>query len=268
MKKTDAKGYTRMKLNLRFLIATVFVLAIYIPVAHAQANLTFEGGNGSPLTITLQQSVTYTINNSNCSAGGPVFIFDEAGNPFLGAFLPVTGTMTFFINGGTAQPITAAASGVTTPNNISPNDIFVFGAQSGATNGNMIVLNAGTVMTTSNAAGPKPENGSYATFITDGNGFQCSDNGVATATTAASVSISGRVSTGSRRGLANALVYLTDSEGNVRTARTNSFGYYRFEDVQAGQTVVMTVVTKRFQFVPKVLNLNEEVTGLNFLAQQ
>jgi hypothetical protein len=132
----------------------------------------------------------------------------------------------------------------------------------------MIVLNAGTVMTTSNAAGPKPENGSYATFITDGNGFQCSDNGVATATTAASVSISGRVSTGSRRGLANALVYLTDSEGNVRTARTNSFGYYRFEDVQAGQTVVMTVVTKRFQFVPKVLNLNEEVTGLNFLAQQ
>src|SRR4028118_744809 len=120
-----------MKLYLRFLIATVFVLAIYIPVVHAQANLTFEGGNGSPLTITLQQSVTYTINNSNCSAGGPVFIFDEAGNPFLGAFLPVTGTMTFFINGGTAQPITAAASGVTTANNISPNDIFVFGAQTG-----------------------------------------------------------------------------------------------------------------------------------------
>lgn len=256
-----------MKLNLRFLIATVFVLAIYIPVAQAQANLTFEGGNGSPLKITLLQTVTYTINNSQCAGGGPVFIFDEAGNPFLGSFLPVTGTMTFFINGGTAQSITSTASGVTA-NNISPNDIFVFGAQTGATNGNMVVLNAGTVMTTSDVAGPKPENGSYATFITDGNGFQCSDNGVATAVTAASVSISGRVFANSRRGLSNASVYLTDSEGNTRTAGTNSFGYYRFEDVQAGQTVILRVVSKRFEFAPQVLNLNEEVIQLNFLAEQ
>ncbi|HEX9929258.1 MAG TPA: carboxypeptidase-like regulatory domain-containing protein [Pyrinomonadaceae bacterium] len=256
----------RMKLKLRFLIAAVFVLAIFIPAVQAQAYLTFEGGNGAPLTITLQQTVTYTINNSNCSGGGPVFIFDGAGDPFQGLFLPVTGTITFFINGGTAQPITSAASGVTA-NNISPNDIFIFGAQTGAPNGSTIVLNAGTVMTTSNAAGPTPANGSYPTFITEGNGVQCSENGIATGVTAASVSISGRVLTNSRRGLNNALVYSTDREGNTRAAKTNSFGYYRFEDVQAGQTITLTVVSKRFQFAPKVLNLNEEIRELNFIGE-
>lgn len=85
-------------------------------------------------------------------------------------------------------------------------------------------------------------------------------------TTAASVSVSGRVITSSRRGLANAVVYLTDSGGNTRTARTTSFGYYRFNDIAAGQTVTVTVVSKVYQFAPKVLNLNEEVTQLNFLA--
>jgi hypothetical protein len=255
-----------MKLKLQFIIAAFIALVIYIPVVHGQANLTFSGGNGSPLTITLQQSVIYTINNSQCAGGGPVFVFDATGNPFQGLFLPVTGTITYSINAGAAQPINSAASG-TSANNISSDDIFVFGAQTGATDGSTIVLNAGTVMTTSSVNGPLPTNGSFTTFITDGNGFLCSTNGVALPPTAASVSISGRVLTSSGRGLAKALVQLTDSEGNTRTARTNPFGFYRFEDVQAGQTVILTVVSKQFQFAPQVLNLNEELTHLNFIAE-
>lgn len=86
--------------------------------------------------------------------------------------------------------------------------------------------------------------------------------------TAASVSVSGRVLTGSGSGLANAVVYLTDSEGNARSARTGSFGYYRFEGLPAGQTVVVTVVSKRFQFTPQVLALYEDVTELNFAAAE
>jgi hypothetical protein len=88
------------------------------------------------------------------------------------------------------------------------------------------------------------------------------------ATTAASVSISGRVLINTNRGLANAVVYLTDAEGKTHAARTNSFGYYRFQDVQAGQTVTVTVISKRYQFAPQVLNLNEEMHGVNFLAEQ
>ena len=86
--------------------------------------------------------------------------------------------------------------------------------------------------------------------------------------TAASVSISGRVLASRKRGLANAIVYLTDSEGNARAFRTNPFGYYHFEDIPAGQTVIVTVVSKRFQFSPQVLNISEEVTELNFVAEE
>ncbi len=53
--------------------------------------------------------------------------------------------------------------------------------------------------------------------------------------TAASVSISGRVMAG-KQGLSRATVYLTDQKGETRTARTNSFGYFRFEEVEVGET--------------------------------
>ncbi len=86
------------------------------------------------------------------------------------------------------------------------------------------------------------------------------------APTAASVFISGRVLTSSGRGLAKASVYLTDQNGNIQVSRTNSYGYYRLENVQAGQTAILTVVSKQFQFAPQVLNLDQDLTHLNFVA--
>jgi CSLREA domain-containing protein len=85
--------------------------------------------------------------------------------------------------------------------------------------------------------------------------------------TAASVSISGRVLAGTGRGLANALVYLTDSAGNSQTRRTNSFGYYRFEDVAAGQSVIISVASKRYQFAPQAITVTEEINELNFVGE-
>ena len=85
--------------------------------------------------------------------------------------------------------------------------------------------------------------------------------------TAASVSIGGRVFAGEGRGLANASVNLTDATGTTRTTRTNSFGYYRFGEVGAGQTVIFSVVSKRYQFAPQVISVAEGVNELNFFAQ-
>ncbi len=56
-----------MKLKLQFIIAFFIALVIYIPAVQAQANLTFSGGNGTPLSITLLNSVTYDISNGACS---------------------------------------------------------------------------------------------------------------------------------------------------------------------------------------------------------
>jgi hypothetical protein len=87
------------------------------------------------------------------------------------------------------------------------------------------------------------------------------------APTAAGVSISGCVLVGNS-GLRNAFVMLTDTAGNVRTVRTSVFGYYRFDDIEAGQTVVLSVVSKRFQFAPQVVSVNDDLTELNFTAQE
>lgn len=84
--------------------------------------------------------------------------------------------------------------------------------------------------------------------------------------TAATVTVSGRVMSGKNRGVSRAIVSMTDSTGNTRTAFTNHFGYFHFAEVEAGQTYIFSVFAKRYQFVPQVIVVNEEVTDLNFLA--
>lgn len=83
--------------------------------------------------------------------------------------------------------------------------------------------------------------------------------------TTANISISGRVLTRDGRGLSNAIVYLTDASDGMRIARTGSFGYYRFDEVTAGQTIVMGVRAKNHQFQPRSISVNEDLTEVNFV---
>lgn len=87
--------------------------------------------------------------------------------------------------------------------------------------------------------------------------------------TAASITVGGRIITANRRGIDNARVTITDSNGETRTALTNPLGYYQFFDVQAGATYVVRVSHKRYQFSQsiKVLLVNEETSGINFVAE-
>lgn len=107
-------------------------------------------------------------------------------------------------------------------------------------------------------------------FDGDVNGTAVVDIGafeVSSAPTAATVAVSGRVQSG-KRGVSGAIVYLTNASGETRTARTNSLGYYRFEDVSSGQTYVFNVFAKRFGFQPQVVTVSEEVTDLDFTTEQ
>jgi hypothetical protein len=87
------------------------------------------------------------------------------------------------------------------------------------------------------------------------------------AATAASVSVSGRVTFGSGSMTARAVVSLTDMQGNTKTVQTNPFGYYRFDDISAGQTVTVQVLAKGAAFAPQVVTVNENVENLDFSAQ-
>jgi hypothetical protein len=85
--------------------------------------------------------------------------------------------------------------------------------------------------------------------------------------TAATVSVSGQVLAPRGRGLANARVILTDSSGATFSTLTDDFGNYQFSDVVAGETVIIEVKSKLYVFPVQVLNLSEETSGLNFVAQ-
>lgn len=66
--------------------------------------------------------------------------------------------------------------------------------------------------------------------------------------TAANGSISGVVKDGNGRGIPRVRITLTDMRGNRRAALTGSFGYYRFEEVETGETYVIEAQSKRYQF--------------------
>lgn len=87
------------------------------------------------------------------------------------------------------------------------------------------------------------------------------------APTAAAVRLSGRVITESNRGISNASVILVNSGGEIRLSRTNSFGYYRFDDLEIG-TYVVSVKSKQYEFDQntQVLNVNEDEEDFNFVA--
>lgn len=89
---------------------------------------------------------------------------------------------------------------------------------------------------------------------------------VAPAATAATVGVSGQVVAG-KYGVSDAVVSLTDSRGETIIARANSFGYYAFESVMAGETYTLTVTSKRYFFQPRAITINDELTGLIITAE-
>jgi len=90
------------------------------------------------------------------------------------------------------------------------------------------------------------------------------------APTAAMVTVSGKVLTGQGRGVRNAMVMMTDADGNVRTTTTSTFGYYQFTEVPAGKTCVFNVSHKLYQFTQPslILTIIEDAESVNFVAVQ
>ena len=87
---------------------------------------------------------------------------------------------------------------------------------------------------------------------------------------AALVSLAGRVVSRDGYGITNAYVILVEADGTEHIARTGPFGYYRFEDLQAGQSAVVSVSSKRFTFdaPSRVVTLAEDAAEVDFVAQQ
>ena len=88
------------------------------------------------------------------------------------------------------------------------------------------------------------------------------------APTAANVTVGGKILTANGRGIRNVLVTLTASNGESRTVISSTFGYFRFSEVAAGETYILSVRSKRFTFSQpsQVISITEDIDGINFVA--
>lgn len=110
--------------------------------------------------------------------------------------------------------------------------------------------------------------GFISSFTAAGTGtFAANPGPVFVPITAASVTVSGRVLGPKGTMLAGAAVSLINSEGETFTTRTNSFGYYRFDGVEIGQSVIISVSAKRYTFAPKAVDVGDHLDGVDFYPQ-
>lgn len=143
-------------------------------------------------------------------------------------------------------------------------------------------LSGGTVVTpayiTTTVNLPASANGQLVklrwVLASDNNGVALGDQGVridsivgtACGTTAAGVSVSGRVRISTGQGLTNATVSIEDSDGFLRTTRTSSFGYYRFDDIPSGRTYMLKVDSRNYTFNPIFVSVVDNLTDVDFVG--
>lgn len=102
----------------------------------------------------------------------------------------------------------------------------------------------------------------YSTL--DGYGFINGQEAVTRPPTAAGVTISGRVFIPGGRGLRGAVVAITNESGATSQVLTNGFGLFSFTDIEPGHTYIITVRSRRFEYSPQVILINDSVADVDF----
>ncbi|MBA2735371.1 MAG: carboxypeptidase regulatory-like domain-containing protein, partial [Pyrinomonadaceae bacterium] len=218
-----------------------------------------SGSAGQMVTVNIRVNAV-----GNESEYGFIITYDTSvlSNPVIGA--------------GTAGASVRSCNSTTNPGQINcsvggfPNDPNQNGIGEIAAGNNQILITV--TFTIAAMAQPKTTSPALSNVNASSDAPQLftptATNGTVTilAPTAAGVSVSGRVVRTNGRGVANARVEMTDQSGNVRSARTNPFGYYRFEAVAAGENYVIGIRHKQYEFAPQVLTIIADREEVNFVA--
>ncbi len=85
---------------------------------------------------------------------------------------------------------------------------------------------------------------------------------------AAMVTVGGQVQTSDGRGIQNVRLTITSPNGTLFSTLTGPFGYFRFEGVEAGQTYIIRLKSKSYQFAneTQIVSVGDEITNLVFTA--
>jgi hypothetical protein len=78
--------------------------------------------------------------------------------------------------------------------------------------------------------------------------------------------VSGRIMTAQSRGVANAMVTISDGAGFTRTIQTGSFGTFTFFGVPMGATYTISVNSGRYTFSSQQVDVTGDLSDINFFA--
>ncbi len=133
-------------------------------------------------------------------------------------------------------------------------------AGGGNEKGQVAVIEHGTSAQT--IAGIQSAGGVYSIY----SGFWTPDSFTPTA---AGVIVGGRITTQRGKGIRNVSVTITYPSGEIRSTLSGSLGYYKFDDIPAGETYVISVSARQYIFSEPSLvrHIVEEVTDVNFIAE-
>jgi hypothetical protein len=231
----------------------------------------FFGANSGALNTTGRNNIGIgrDAGNTNTTGSFNVFVGNSAGINNL------TGSNNTFLGFGT-QPsvgnlIFAAAIGAGAT--VSTNNTIVLGRSSGADTVQIPgSLSVGGTLNTASLSGATINAGTQ--FNLGGNrilsaaGNQNTFLGVNSGTV--NTSGNGNSFVGNSAGIRNVIVTLTDSRGAFRTTSTGTFGMYRFEAVEVGETYILTVTSKKYVFAnpSQIVAVNEELANLDFVADK
>lgn len=104
--------------------------------------------------------------------------------------------------------------------------------------------------------------------ITPGTSLPMQDIGHTENATASDVVITGRVLGYEGRGVTNAKVLLSHPDGSTEEVLTDRLGRFTFAAVESGRTYVISVGSRRFTFDPQVIQVNDNVAGIEFHPSQ
>jgi hypothetical protein len=164
---------------LRSSLLAIGFLAAFVATtlgAPPKVYLSFSGGNGSPLQVTVSQPISYVVQSSGSDA---VFFNFIGTNVTFGGMAPngPSTTLRWTKNGGSPQTFDEVASAFT-GGDLTAGDLW-FGAMGGARAVNdVFVISPGTLTSLGNVAAVRPPDGYYTTFLDDGPGNRTSSYGV------------------------------------------------------------------------------------------
>lgn len=95
--------------------------------------------------------------------------------------------------------------------------------------------------------------------------ISATDFTIGLAPTSAGVRIGGRVSDPSGRGIEGLLVTILNAEGVGVVSRTNSFGFFMFDEVPAGQTYILSIASKNGVIASQVVSPTDDNFSVNFV---